>query len=175
MLRFGSEPVSAAGRQWRRGVYSRRKRVRQKGSRKESSIVWRGWKQWSPRSALSGGSSGRGRVDKRRCLLTHAVTLWIPDQGTVDRSSDPPGVQSVAAVARPRANSAPIEFVSGSAAVGSRSRAGLVSGGGPAPWPLPMWRGLLCDYRLLAADGIVLNLPDTLANERAFECPSGGS
>lgn len=117
-----------------------------------------------------------GRVDKRRCQLTHAVMLWItlamglltdrPIRQVFKASRRWHGRErtphrSSLCLARQRLGIAPVRTLF--QAVVRPLAAPDVPG------------GFYCGYRLVAVDGTVLNLPDTPANERAFGRPSGGS
>jgi len=117
-----------------------------------------------------------GRVDKRQCRLTHAVTLWItlamglltdrPIRQVFKASRRLHGREqtphrSSLCIARQRLGVAPVRALFREVV---RPLASPHVPGG-------FYRG----YRLMAIDGTVLNLPDTPANERAFGRPSGGS
>jgi hypothetical protein len=116
-----------------------------------------------------------GRVDKRSCRLTHAVMLWItlamglltdrPIRQVFKASRRLHGCErtphrSSLCIARQRLGVAPVRNLF-QEVVRPLARPNVPG-------------GFYRDYRLMAIDGNVLNLPDTPANERAFGRPSGG-
>ena len=116
-----------------------------------------------------------GRVNSRRCTLTHEVMLWVVL--AMGLFTDLPIRQVFKHARRLRtAKSRPIVPASASRVnAWAWGRCGTCSTRSSARWPGPRRRGhFTAGLRLMGIDGMVLDVPDSAANAAAFGRPSAG-
>lgn len=134
-----------------------------------------GLEQVIPSEAVRQALLATGRIGQRACKLTHEVMLWVvlamgvltdlpirqvfKHARRLHRGEDSPHRSSLC-VARQRLGVAPLRELFKN----------VVRPLAQPDTPGAFYRG----FRLVAIDGVVYNVPDTAANEKAFGRPSGG-